>query len=442
MSLVPRRRVLVVSPHFPPVSAADMQRVRMLLPHFQANGWDAEVLSVVPAQTGMSLDPWLLDGVPPSLRIHHARAWGGLVRRVPGLGTLGLRALRGLARVGDGLLERGDFDLVYFSTTAFEVHVLGPRWKRRFDVPFVMDYQDAWVSDYYRDHPEMSPPGGALKYRLASALHRWMEPRVLCECAGITSVSPEYPRQIERRYPSLPSLPTLVQGFPGAAEDFERVPARPPAPPPFDPDDGNVHWVYVGRGGGDMARALRALFTALRAHRQTDLLGRLRMHFIGTSYAGSGPRRMTIEPIAAEFGLQDVVQESPERIDYSAALWCLHHADALIVPGSDDPAYTASKIYPYLLARRPLLAVFHENSTVTDLIRRVGGGVCVSFDNDEAVTDIARRIARDWLDGGAHARMVPLDQRAFHPHSAEGAAQVLARFFDACVDANRTGAAR
>ena len=36
--------------------------------------------------------------------------------------------------------------------------------------------------------------------------------------------------------------------------------------------------------------------------------------------------------------------------------------DALFMPGSDDPAYTASKIYPYLLTRKPLLAIFNAES--------------------------------------------------------------------------------
>lgn len=429
MSAVPIRRILVVSPHFPPVSAADMQRVRTLLPFFERNGWQAEVLAVSPGQVSAPMDPWLMAGVPSQVRVHRVDA----IARMPGLGTLGLRALPALAKAGDELLAAGRFDLVYFSTTVFEVHVLGPRWKRKFGVPFVMDYQDAWVSDYYRDHPDAPVPGGRLKYALTSALHRWMEPRVLRECSGITSVSPEYPRQLARRYPSLPDLPALVQGFPGAPEDFERLPSVLAGDPPYDPGDGCVHWVYVGRGGRDMAKALRALFIALRDHASDELLRSLRLHFIGTSYAAAGTGTPTIAPIAAEFGLQHLVEESPDRIDYARALWCLRNADALIVPGSDDPAYTASKIYPYLLAGRPMLAVFHASSTVVDLIEKVAGAVCVTFTSDEPDAAAASRIAAQWLDSGASARVLPLDMEAFHPYSDAGCAVEITAFFEACV---------
>lgn len=423
------RRVLVISPHFPPVSAADMQRVRMLLPFFEGNGWQAEVLAVSPAQVAAPMDPWLVAGLPADLRVHRVDA----LPRMPGLGTIGLRSLPALARAGDRLLAHGKFDLVYFSTTAFEVHILGPRWKRRFGVPFVMDYQDAWVSDYYRDHPDIPVPGGRLKYAVASALHRWMEPRVLRECSGITSVSPEYPRQLSRRYPTLPKLPALVQGFPGAPQDFERVPPVLGGDPPYDPEDGCVHWVYVGRGGRDMAKALRALFMALRDHASDALLQSLRLHFIGTSYAAAGTGSPTIAPIAAEFGLRHLVDESPDRITYARTLWCLRNAAALIVPGSDDPAYTASKIYPYLLAGRPMLAIFHARSTVVELIVAVGGAVCVAFTSDEPDAAVASRIASQWLDSGACGRVLPLDMDAFHPYSDAGCAVEVTAFFDACI---------
>ena len=436
------RRVLVVSPHFPPVSAADMQRVRMLLPFLGRNGWQAEVLAVDPGKVLAPMDPWSVSTLPPGLKVHHASALGRHLARVPGLGTLGMRALPALARSGDSLLAGGGFDLVYFSTTAFEVHMLGPRWKRRFGVPFVMDYQDAWVSDYYREHPDVPVPGGRLKYAIVSAMHRWMEPRVLRECAGITSVSPEYPRQLARRYPGIPPLPALVQPFPGAPGDFERLPEVAPADRPYEPGDGRRHWVYVGRGGSDMAKALRGLFVALRDHADEALLESLTLHFIGTSYAGAGKGSKTIAPLAAEYGLAHIVEESTDRIDYARALWCLRNADALIVPGSDDPAYTASKIYPYLLARRPLLAIFHARSTVVELIEKVAGAVCVPFSDTLPAAELARRIASRWLEDEAHRRVVPLDTEAFHPYSDAGCAADLAQFLDACVERAAGGAGR
>lgn len=431
------KRVLIVSPHFPPSSSADMQRVRMLLPFLARNGWQAEVLAVSPEQVAAPIDPWLVDGLPPDVTVHRVKALGRRFARLPGLGTLGMRAFPALADAGDRLLARGNFDLVYFSTTVFEVHLLGPRWQRKYGVPFVMDYQDLWVSDYYHEHPTVVPPGGRWKYALASALHRWMEPRVLRRCAGITSVSPDYPLQLARRYPWLPTMPSLVQGFPGAPRDLERLPSQDADKPLFELGDGLRHWVYVGRGGADMGKALRAVFRALRDHTTQAFRQSLRLHFIGTSYAAAGTGANTIAPIAAEYGLEQLVHESPDRIGYARTLACLRAADALIVPGSDDPAYTASKIYPYLLAGRPLLAVFHVRSTVVDLMARVGGGFCVAFSGEQTEMEVARRIARDWLDTRAYDQVIALDRAAFAPHSDEWCAVELAGFFSVCAEGGR-----
>ena len=43
---VPIRRLLIVSPHFPPLNAPDHQRVRMSLPHYAACGWEPVVLCI------------------------------------------------------------------------------------------------------------------------------------------------------------------------------------------------------------------------------------------------------------------------------------------------------------------------------------------------------------------------------------------------------------
>jgi len=262
---------------------------------------------------------------------------------------------------------------------------------------------------------------------------------------------------------SSPLLATVLP-FPGDERDLARVAADGTRQDIFSPGDGKQHWVYVGRGGNDMHLAVSALFLALAEAlgQQPALRNRLQLHFIGTSYAAAGHGQKSIQPIAEEFGLQNVVIEHTDRIPYSQTLRCLLDADALIVPGSDDPGYTASKIYPYLLAGKPLLAVFHENSSVVSLLQKVGGGVCVTFKTGEPAEEIAKRILESrWLGPKAEKLKtegrnkttehrttglqttdhgpptsdlrppaIPLDRAAFEPHTARAQARVLAEFFN------------
>ncbi len=423
-------RVLIVSPHFPPSSTPDMHRVRSLLPYLRGHGWEATVLAVEPEQVGGTEDPWLAEGLPHDVPVHRVKALGLGWARVPGLGTLGFRALPALARAGDRLLSVGGFDLVYFSTTVFEVHMLGPRWKHRFGVPFMMDYQDPWVNDYYREHPEVSPPGGRLKYALADRLHRRMEPHVLRYCAGITSVSPAYPEQLARRYPWLVKLPTLIQPFPGSQRDFDRLGVTQGGNEHFDVADGNIHWVYVGVVIPGMFPALRALFKAINTAFPAQERSRLRIHFLGTSYAPCGLGKHRVIPLASEYGLDDCIDERCDRIPYLDALRCLTTADALLAIGSDDPGYTASKIYPYLLARKPLLAIYRAESSVVSLLREVGGAVCVEQAAQINEDALAEEIAKDWLSQRQFAQLAPLDMAAFQTYTDRSCAAVLCEFFE------------
>lgn len=430
------RRVLIISPHFPPTNAPDMQRVRLALPYLKGTGWDAEVLAVQPEQVAAPQDAWLAAGLPDHVPVHRVRALDRSWGRVPGLGSLAFRCKGPLSRQGDALLASGKFDLVYFSTTQFGVHTLGPRWWNRFKVPFAMDYQDPWVSDYYREHPEQTPPGGRLKFALADRLGRFEEPRVLRACAGLTSVSVAYPQQLRRHYPWLRAdLPVEVMSFPGDDRDFERVKSDDVRQHIFEPADGRLHWVYVGRGGQDMAVAARGFFGALRSVResQPELLGRLKIHFIGTSYAAAGNGRPTLAPLAAEFGLADIVEESPDRIPYSETLRCLLDANALFILGSDDPGYTASKLYPYLLSGRPLLGVFHEQSSAAKIMADTRGGVSVTFNSETTSDELAARIRRQWLETAAWNQPSPFNRAAFAPFDASHQAARLAAFFERCV---------
>ena len=435
------KRVLIVSPHFPPINAADCHRARMAVAELPPCGWEPHVLAVEPAGCSQPRDDWLLETLPDALAVTRVAAIPERFTRLAGVGSLTLRAGRALRRAGDALLAGGGFDLVYFSTTQMGVTKLGPRWRERYGVPFVLDLQDPWVNDYYARTGER-PPGGRAKYAVASAFAKRDEPRVLRAAAGLTAVSPRYLDDLARRYDWFdPALGTVLP-FGGAARDFETVRSAGATQNLYDQNDGNAHWVCVGRGAADMASALRGLFRAFRRARgaagENSPLRRVRMHFIGTDYAAGSRATMTVAPLAAAEGVADAVEERPHRVPYSVALKCLADADGLLVPGSNDPGYTPSKLYPYLLAKKPTLAILAEGgpaaATAADLLPEPP----VTFGPNTSPDALAAAVRTAWVDRWAAGEPPPAASGELGEHSAAAMTRRLAAAFTRAVEPGAT----
>ena len=110
------RRVLMISPHFPPDSTAATHRVRLLAPHMADHGWQPTVLTVDPRDYEGRLDPALAASVPPNVRVVRTRAWPLRASRRFGVGDLGIRAFRGLWRGASDLMDRvGPLETLYSS---------------------------------------------------------------------------------------------------------------------------------------------------------------------------------------------------------------------------------------------------------------------------------------------------------------------------------------
>lgn len=412
-----------------------MHRVRQSLPYWSDLGWAAEVVCVDPRLVNAPRDEFLAEILPSSVPVHRVGGFDLRWARLPGLGTLGIRTLRSLRKeLLDLLRDSGDGTgcCVYFSTTQFIVHSIAPELRRRFPcLALAMDYQDPWVNTYYNENPQVPKPGGALKFRFTQAIARRQEPRVLRAMNGITAVSPAYRTMLSQRMPWVEDKAWLVLPFGGAMSDFEALQNLGPAQPFFDPHDGFEHWVYVGRGGSDMSFAVRALFRAFRQakQRQPDL-DRVRWHFLGTNYAPAEKTVATIRPIAVEEGVGDWVQEVSVRIPYGSALRCMVDADALILPGSNDPGYSASKIYPCILARKPLLALFHRESSVHDILQRTGGGLGIQFNARSSTDEIARQVSQQWMESEDRQRIPATDWTAFSPYTDRSMTEKLSSFLD------------
>src|SRR5438309_2948433 len=139
------RRVLMVSPHFPPDRPAATHRVRLLAPYLPLFGWEPTVLTVDPRDYEGRLDAVLADSVPRAVRLVRARAWPARVTRQLGIGDLGLRAFPGLRRTAYRAVRAEHFDVTFVTIHPTYPALLGPMLKRKFGLPFVLDYQDPWV---------------------------------------------------------------------------------------------------------------------------------------------------------------------------------------------------------------------------------------------------------------------------------------------------------
>lgn len=364
------KRVLIVSPHFPPVNAPDCQRVRMSLPYYRQFGWDPVVLAVDARHRADWRDDSIMESLPQDVRVRLCGAFPRELTRLVGVNNLGLRCATQLNRAAHELLRRERFDLVFFSTTQYLVTPLGRLWQRRFGVPYVVDLQDPWRSDYYERPGAPNPPGG-WKYQFARFTAWLFEERTLRDAAGLMSVSPHYFRDIQARYswPALPPHEVIPFGAPQA--DFEYVAAHAGArTPAVKLPAGVFNLVATGGLGPPFSHAVRVLFSGLRRLRDTqpELATRLRLHFIGTSYADPEHAQKFAQPIADAYGVGDLVNEMPSRVGYMDSLRIMHAADGLLLLGTDDPSYSPSKIYPYYLATRPVLALAHDGSLLQRLI--------------------------------------------------------------------------
>jgi glycosyltransferase involved in cell wall biosynthesis len=427
------RRVLFISPHFPPDSTAGTHRARLLAPRLGEQGWEPTVLTVDPADYEGALDPALAESVPGDLRVVRARAWPVRLTRPLGVGDLGLRALDGLWREATQLLARERFDALFITMYPTYPALLGPLLKRRFGVPFVLDYQDPWVGEWGRSVG--SGPAGAtdVKSRASRWLATRLEPIALRAADGVTAVSAvTYEQALERHRIARPAaVAELPIGWDERDAAFLRARSNPVAPV-IPTGDGLVHAVYVGTllpTGLETLRAVCAAWSRWRA-RDAESASRLRMHFIGTSNQRWGGVRRAV-PIAREHGLGDFVTEHPDRLDYFDALQALRDATAVLLIGSREPHYTPSKVYPAMVSGRPILAVYHAASTATDLLRRFGRAPAVrliTYDEaspvenhlEEIATELRELVRRPCYEQG------DVDRRALDEVSAPALAARLA----------------
>jgi glycosyltransferase involved in cell wall biosynthesis len=391
------KRVLIIAPDFAPSSLPPATRVRFFAKHLPEFGWEPIVLTVDSRHYEAACDPENEQLLSPSLEVIRTGAFSTRWTRKFGVGDIGMRSLWQHWRAIKLICRERKIDLIFIPVPPYVPMVLGRLAHARFGIPYVIDYIDPWVTEYYWKLPKAQRPP---KWRASYWLSRTLEPFALRRVSHITGVSKGTTDGVIDSYSWLAPEDATEIPYGAEAGDFEYLRQHPRANSIFDPNDGLLHMSYVGACIPGMHAAVRTVFQAVRAglDRSPETFERLRLHFVGTSYAAKGHAPRGVLALARQAGIESLVDEHPSRIPYLTSLQVMIDSRALLLVGSDESHYTASKVFPYILAERPLLAVLHEDSSAVETLRETNVSNPITFDRgrpvSESVTELSTELER------------------------------------------------
>lgn len=368
---------------------AGVHRARHLTKHLPAFGWEPTILSVAPEYHVEALDHELTTLLPEDLSRIECKALPAEITKYIGVyGDIGIRGLPFIARALLDQARKTKPDLVMITGSPFYPMLLTSWIKRKLEVPVLLDFQDPWVSAEGSTRARWTK--GWAAHRLAVAL----EPFAVKDADVITSVSDLQNMEMAARYPLMDPGRMAAIPIGGDPDDFGSLRAHTSHNTQLTLTTGLKHFVYVGTFLPRSGPLVKILFRAVRALKEErqNLSSVVKFTFVGTSNQPGGPSQQRVKPIAEAEGVGDLVDEYADRVPFIEALSLLANADGLLMIGSTEPHYTASKIYPNLMAARPYLSIFHVASSAHAILKSAGGGAALSFNGDAALNALENRI--------------------------------------------------
>ena len=424
MSGQPLRRILIVTPHYPPSNLAAVHRSRLFAQHLPSFGWEPIILTVHERYYEEALDHDLERLLPEGQWIVKTKAFPVTKPRL--IGDIGLRGFFQLYQAARKLIREQRVDLVYIPIPSFYGALLGRWLHASTGIRYGIDYIDPWVQFF---------PGSEQKWSRhwwSTVLSRMLEPIAVKRASFITGVAEGYYKGVIERNPDL-SARCLFTAMPygGEAADHQAVAGLGRKPYLFQ-RNGKLQFVYAGAMLPKAYGPLDAIFSAIAENR--DAFADVEFHFIGSGKSPNDPEGFNVRPYAERHGLWGtVIHEYPARIPYLDVLVHLEAADAVFILGSTESHYTPSKTYQGVLSGKPILAVLHEESTAVKVLRETQAGIVLDFAGESGVAGISRQFPQIFRSFQAFRQSFDpknVDMRAFDQYSARQVTQTLADLLD------------
>lgn len=424
------KRVLVIAYHFPPIGGSGTQRPAKFVKHLPHFGWQPYVITTDRpyGDESQGYDTTLLADIPPATPVwraptpqpqpvyHLARRLGwrsvalgnapiapapapkgaaprGTAPVPPDAPLVRLRhallaplywvhhppvdpafywALR-IVPLARQIIERERIDAIFTTVPPWSALLTGALLRRLTGRPWVADFRDPWTDNTFIYFPSAR----------RRAVDQRLERACLDRADAVISVTGPWVEGL-RSKAGQPDKPFVLIPNGWDRDDFPDQPAPGKAPSPLGGEEGVIVLRHPGSTyQGEPLPLLRALEQLPPAVTQ-----RLRIHLIGHLHPQD---RAEIEhsPHADCFLL------SPQRVSHPEALRLMRDAHVLLLLRK-GPDASSGKIFEYMMAGRPVLAISAKAGVAAQLVRACGIGCAVDAEDASELAQVLAWLATDY----------------------------------------------
>jgi glycosyltransferase involved in cell wall biosynthesis len=363
-----RRSVLLVSYHYLPAATPGSRRLDTMARMLAARGWESIILTATGAHNGDAPTPGIevirTTRRPLGARDRRAAIDSPMISRIP--------IIRHAARFPDkyapwamtlapriaSLVRSRGIDVVLSSSPPHSTHMAVAAARAMAPFRWVAEFRDPWM---FPSRRLLNPASAALQRRMERRVLRLAD-RVVTNTPGNRDallganpgVDPNRVRVSTNGYDATLFAPGSFPAAPGEAADI----------------------TYVGELYPGMVERYCAAVATIRA-RNPEHVPRLAVY--GT--INSSERK-----VIAAHGLQEFVEDRG-FVSHEESIAAMKNARALLVllpPHERWRTCVPSKLYWYLAARRPIIAMVPEGDAAT-LVREMNAGHVLAGDSPEAL---------------------------------------------------------
>ncbi len=343
-----------------------------------------------------------LWGTYEGTAFNHFRQWVLDTFAIPDLqiGWLPFALLAGLRAIQT---ERVD---AIFSTSSPETsHLLAMCLAYLTRKPWVADFRDGWIFE------SLKPILRRSYWR--RQLERWLERCVVSHADAIVSISSPITDYFTSTYPLAQDKSwTITNGY--DPDDWINV-------KPQTRSIKNLRLVHTG--ALSLSASTRDAYPFFQALQQIDSVTRSKIEILLVGDLSSRERSAL-----SALGLQDIVQVVG-RVSKEESLSYQLSADVLLLIVGSDKSVATSKLYEYLYARRPILALSSHDTAAAQIIQQSQAGYLADPNDATAIANCLADLFKRWEEGNLVAETSAIEQYSRY-HLTEQLAQVLRSVID------------